>query len=57
MDRLTSIEVYARIVSSGSFAGAARQAQLPPTVVSKRVQALESWLGVKRLTARPGAWP
>jgi DNA-binding transcriptional LysR family regulator len=49
MDRLTSMEVFARIVSSGSFAGAARQAQLSPTVVSKHVQALERWLGVKLL--------
>src|SRR5215831_6159708 len=45
MDRLTSMDVFARIVASGSFAGAARQAQLSPTVVSKHVHALESWLG------------
>jgi DNA-binding transcriptional LysR family regulator len=49
MDRLTSMEVFAGIVTTGSFAGAARQAQLSPTVVSKHVQALESWLGVKLL--------
>jgi len=49
MDRLTSMDVFAKIVASGSFAGAARQAQLSPTVVSKHVQALESWLGVRLL--------
>jgi DNA-binding transcriptional LysR family regulator len=49
MDRLTSMEVFARIVTSGSFAGAARQAQLSPTVVSKHVQSLERWLGAKLL--------
>ena len=47
MDRLRSMDVFAKIVASGSFAGAARQAQLSPTVVSKHVHALESWLGVR----------
>jgi DNA-binding transcriptional LysR family regulator len=47
MDRLTSVDVFASIVANGSFAGAARQAQVSPTVVSKHVQALENWLGVK----------
>jgi len=41
MDRLTSMDVFASIVANGSFAGAARQAQVSPTVVSKHVQALE----------------
>ncbi|MGA2998214.1 LysR substrate-binding domain-containing protein [Bradyrhizobium sp.] len=49
MDRLTSMDVFASIVANGSFAGAARQAQVSPTVVSKHVQALENWLGVKLL--------
>ncbi|AMN39277.1 LysR family transcriptional regulator [Rhodoplanes sp. Z2-YC6860] len=49
MDRLTSMHVFAKIVASGSFAAAARQAQLSPTVVSKHVQALESWLGARLL--------
>ena len=49
MDRLTSMDVFVKIVGSGSFAGAARQTQLSPTVVSKHVQALEAWLGVRLL--------
>jgi DNA-binding transcriptional LysR family regulator len=49
MDRLTSMNVFLKIVVSGSFAGAARRAHLSPTVVSKHVQALESWLGVRLL--------
>ncbi|MBN9083647.1 MAG: hypothetical protein BGP04_15560 [Rhizobiales bacterium 62-17] len=47
MDRLTSMDVFAKIVASGSFAGAARRAQLSPTVVSKHIQSLEKWLGVR----------
>lgn len=49
MDRLTSMDVFLKIVASGSFAGAARRAHLSPTVVSKHVQALEGWLGVRLL--------
>jgi len=49
MDRLTSMTVFAKIVEKGSFVAAARQARLSPTAVSKHVQALESWLGVRLL--------
>jgi DNA-binding transcriptional LysR family regulator len=49
MDRLTGMDVFSKIVANGSFAGAARQTHLSATVVSKHVQALESWLGVRLL--------
>jgi DNA-binding transcriptional LysR family regulator len=49
MDRLTSMDVFAKVVAGGSFSGAARQARLSPAVVSKHIQALESWLGVRLL--------
>jgi DNA-binding transcriptional LysR family regulator len=49
MDRLTSIEVFAKVVANRSFAGAARQANLSSTAVSRHVQELESWLGARLL--------
>jgi DNA-binding transcriptional LysR family regulator len=49
MDRLTSMDVFAKVVAGGSFSGAARQARLSPAVVSKHIQALENWLGVRLL--------
>ncbi|MCK9913426.1 LysR family transcriptional regulator [Microbacteriaceae bacterium K1510] len=41
--------VFAKVVEKGSFVAAARQTRLSPTAVSKHVQALENWLGVRLL--------
>jgi len=49
MDRLTSIDVFAKVVANRSFAGAARQANLSSTAVSRHVQGLEDWLGARLL--------
>ena len=49
MDRLTSIDVFAKVVANRSFAGAARQAGLSSTAVSKHIQQLEKWVGARLL--------
>jgi DNA-binding transcriptional LysR family regulator len=49
MDRLTSMDMFAKVVAGGSFSGAARQARVSPAVVSKHIQSLENWVGVRLL--------
>ena len=49
MDRLTSMEVFARVVETGSFAKAADAMGLSRGMVSKHVMALEERLGVRLL--------
>lgn len=49
MDRLTSLEVFARVVESGGFSSAARRLNMSATMVSNHVQALEERLGVRLL--------
>ncbi len=49
MDRLTSMNVFAKIASSRSFSGAARELGISQATASKHVQTLEDWLGVRLL--------
>jgi len=47
MDRLAAIEIYIRVVDTGSFSAAARHFDIGQPAVSKAVAQLEEWLGVK----------
>jgi DNA-binding transcriptional LysR family regulator len=47
LDRLTGLEVFAKVASSGSLSAAARAMGLSQTMVTKHVAALEARLGVK----------
>lgn len=47
MDRLNSMRVFARVVDEGSFAGAARELNLSPAVVTRLVADLEEHLGAR----------
>jgi DNA-binding transcriptional LysR family regulator len=49
MDRLAAIEIYIRVVDTGSFSAAARHFDVGQPAVSKAVAQLEEWLGVKLL--------
>jgi DNA-binding transcriptional LysR family regulator len=49
LDRVTSMQVFARVAASGSFSAAARQLGLSQTMVTKHVAAIEARLGVKLL--------
>ncbi|MBR0694110.1 LysR family transcriptional regulator [Bradyrhizobium lablabi] len=49
MDRLTSLEVFSRVVDSGGFSAAARKLNMSTTMVSNHVQSLEDRLGVRLL--------
>lgn len=49
MDRLTEITAFAKVVQTGSFAEAARQMHVSPTIISRHVRELEEWLGVRLL--------
>lgn len=49
MDRLAAIEMYIRVVDTGSFSAAARHYDVGQPAVSKAVAQLEEWLGVKLL--------
>lgn len=49
MADLIDMEVFSRVVSNGSMSGAARELNLSPAVVSKRIQKLEDRLGVRLL--------
>ncbi|TPQ38280.1 LysR family transcriptional regulator [Bradyrhizobium guangdongense] len=49
MDRLTSLEVFSRVVETGGFSSAARKLNMSTTMVSNHVQALEDRLGVRLL--------
>jgi len=46
MDRLATMEVFVRVVETGSFSGAARQLRVGQPAVSKAVAQLEQRLGV-----------
>ena len=57
MDRIDSMGVFAKVVASRSFSGAARELRLSQAAVSKHVRALEDWLGARllnRTTRRVG---
>ncbi|MBR0825833.1 LysR family transcriptional regulator [Bradyrhizobium manausense] len=47
LDRLTSLEVFAKVAAIGSLSGAARSMGLSQTMVTKHVASLESRLGIK----------
>lgn len=49
MDRLTEIGAFAKVVQTGSFAEAARQLHVSPTIISRHVRELEEWLGARLL--------
>jgi len=49
MDRLQSLEVFAKVVELGGFARAAERLQLSASAVSRHVAELESHLGVRLL--------
>jgi len=47
LDRLTGLEVFAKVAKSGSFSAAGRAMGLSQTMVTKHITALEARLGVK----------
>src|SRR5882757_8135815 len=47
MDRLHSMRVFSRVIEQGSFAGAARDLNLSPAVVTRLVADLEEHLGAR----------
>ena len=49
MDKLAGMEAFVRVVEGGSFAAAAAQAGVSPTMVAKQVQAIEKRLGARLL--------
>lgn len=49
MDRLTSMRVFVKVVEQGSLAGAARELDLSPAVVTRLVADLEAHLGARLL--------
>jgi DNA-binding transcriptional LysR family regulator len=46
MDRLAALEIFVRVVDTGSFSAVARYQQIGQPAVSKAVVQLEEWLGV-----------
>lgn len=46
LDRVTSMQVFVRVVSQGSFAAAARTLSLSQTMLTRHIVALEERLGV-----------
>lgn len=49
MNRLTAMEVFVHVAEEGGFSAAARRLELSKSAVSKHVQALEQYLGVRLL--------
>jgi DNA-binding transcriptional LysR family regulator len=49
MDRLAELDIFARVVTTGSMSGAGRELGLSPPVVSKRIKSLEERLGTRLL--------
>lgn len=49
VDRLTSMTVFAKVASTRSFSGAARELGISQATASKHVQTLEDWLGARLL--------
>jgi DNA-binding transcriptional LysR family regulator len=49
MDRLTALEMFVRVVDTGSFSAVARNQEIGQPAVSKAVVQLEEWLGVSLL--------
>ena len=49
MDRLAALELFVRVVDTGSFSSVARQQRIGQPTVSKAIDQLEEWLGVSLL--------
>src|SRR5258708_22983640 len=49
MDRITSMTTFTTVVTSGSFAAAARRLNMSPATVTNHVHALEGRLGARLL--------
>ncbi|MGB7102397.1 MAG: LysR family transcriptional regulator [Xanthobacteraceae bacterium] len=49
LDRLTNVEVFAKVAASGSFSAAGRAMGMSQTMVTKHIAALEKRLGIKLL--------
>src|ERR1700681_11173 len=49
MDRLAALEIFVRVVDTGSFSAVARTQRIGQPAVSKAVVQLEEWLGVSLL--------
>jgi DNA-binding transcriptional LysR family regulator len=49
MDRLAALEIFVRVVDTGSFSAVARRQRIGQPTVSKAVVQLEEWLGVSLL--------
>src|SRR5258706_15368770 len=49
MDRLAALEIFVRVVDTGSFSAVARRQLVGQPTVSKAVVQLEEWLGVSLL--------
>lgn len=49
MDRTRAMQIFCRVVESHSFAGAAMSLSMPRSTVSRAIQDLEAFLGVKLL--------
>jgi DNA-binding transcriptional LysR family regulator len=49
MDRLAALEMFVRVVDTGSFSAVARYQEIGQPAVSKAVAQLEEWLGVSLL--------
>ncbi|MCK5122279.1 MAG: LysR family transcriptional regulator, partial [Methylococcales bacterium] len=47
MDKLTSMNVFARVAKAGSFAGAARDLGISRAMATKHIMHLESKLGTR----------
>ena len=47
LDRLTGLEVFAKVAATGSFSAAGRALGLSQTMVTKHIAALEARLGVR----------
>ena len=48
MDRMAAIQLFVRVVESGSFSAVAREAGVGQPAVSKQVAALEARLGDRK---------
>jgi hypothetical protein len=60
LDRLTGLEVFAKVATAGSLSAAGRAMAMSQTMVPKHIAALEARLGVKLFhrnsTCRPPNW-
>src|ERR1700736_6790413 len=49
MDRLAALEIFVRVVDTGSFSAVARRQRIGQPAISKAIVQLEQWLGVSLL--------